>query len=173
MPVQIPINELVVDKRYVGRGRNANVGMWDGHHFLVISEKFEDHVIKREPYYTAETGCFQPFAVVDEGVVVEPFGTDIWDKHYGRRLEFGMNQEDPGNIRAKSVATRESESDTADLISQWKASIYLPDGVRSNVTLVLNADKTFLYEVTADHSQPDAPSGPKPVFGCMLHPKIC
>jgi len=90
MPRQIPITELVTGRWYVGRGRNGNVGLWDGSRFLVIGIKFDEHVIKREPYYGDEEGCFQPFAVVDEGVMVEPFGRVGWDKHYGRRLEFGV-----------------------------------------------------------------------------------
>jgi hypothetical protein len=73
----------------VGRGRNGNVGFWDGERFLVIGMKFE-YVIKNEPYYTDDCGCFQPFAMVDEGVMVEPFGKVGWDAHYGRRLEFGL-----------------------------------------------------------------------------------
>jgi hypothetical protein len=100
MPAPISVTELVPGKWYIGRGRNANVGLWNGHHFLVIGEKFDDYVIKQEPYYTAETGCFQPFAALDEGVMIEPFGTIGWDKHYGKRLEFGLSQEDPGNIHS-------------------------------------------------------------------------
>jgi hypothetical protein len=91
MPEQIPISDLVKGKWYVGRGRNGNVGYWDGKHFLVIAEKFDDYVIKFEPYYEEKTGCFQPFGVVDEGVMVEPFGTTIWQGHYGRRMEFGSS----------------------------------------------------------------------------------
>ena len=83
---------MIIGKWYVGRGRNGNVGLWNGTYFLVIAEKFDEYVIKHEPYYTDDYGCFQPFAVIDEGTMVEPFGKTIWDKHYGRRLEFGMPQ---------------------------------------------------------------------------------
>jgi hypothetical protein len=67
MAEQIPITDLIIEKWYVGRGRNGNVGFWDGNRFLVIGEKLGEYVIKSEPYYTEETGCFQPFAIVDEG----------------------------------------------------------------------------------------------------------
>jgi hypothetical protein len=86
---QIPHEELAVGRWYVGRGRNGNVGQWDGTYFLVIAEKFDRLVVKREPYYTEESGCFQPFALVDEGQMIEPFGKFGWDAHYGRKVAFG------------------------------------------------------------------------------------
>jgi hypothetical protein len=90
MPEQIPLSDLIVGRWHVGRGRNGNVGMWDGTHFLTITRKIEDWVVKLEPYYTSETGTFQPFTIIDEGVMVAPFGKVLyWDKHYGRRMEFG------------------------------------------------------------------------------------
>src|SRR5437763_16214222 len=92
MAEQIPLNQLVRGKWYVGRGRNGNVGKWDGQCFLVAAEKFDDYVVKQEPYYEANWGCFQPFAVIDEGVVTEPLGRVGWDKHYGRRAEFGASK---------------------------------------------------------------------------------
>jgi len=91
MAEQIPITQLVKGKWYVGRGRNGNVGLWNGNRFLVICEKFDDYVIKQEPYYAEEEGCFQPFSTIDEGVMIEPFGKVGWDKHYGRRMEFGKS----------------------------------------------------------------------------------
>ncbi len=89
MAEQIPIDQLITDKWYVGRGRNSNIGLWNGSRFLVICEKFDDYVVKKEPYYREEDGCFQPFLMIDEGEMVESFGKTGWDKHYGRRLEFG------------------------------------------------------------------------------------
>lgn len=86
MAVQIPISELQIGKWYVGRGRNGNVGLWNGVYFLVIAEKNNEYVIKHEPYYSDVSGCFQPFVLVDEGVMVESFGKIGWDKHYGRRM---------------------------------------------------------------------------------------
>jgi len=106
MPTQIPITDLVKGRWYVGRGRNGNVGFWDGDCFLVIGMKFE-YVIKNEPYYTEETGCFQPFAMVDEGVMVEPFGKSGWDLHYGRRVEFGMGHQKHALESLRGPAHRE------------------------------------------------------------------
>jgi hypothetical protein len=60
-----------------------DLGSW------VICEKFDDYVVKKEPYYREEDGCFQPFLMIDEGEMVESFGRIGWDKHYGRRMEFG------------------------------------------------------------------------------------
>lgn len=98
MAEQIPIEDLVKGKWYVGRGRRGNVALWNGERFLTIGDWFGEPIVKVEPYYGPDEGCFQPFALVDEGVIVEPFGRMGWDRHYGRRLEFGQG-EDPGNIR--------------------------------------------------------------------------
>ena len=62
-----------------------------------MREKFGDYVIKHEPYYTADCGCFQPFALLDEGMTVEPFGKVGWDRPYGRRVEF-LGRTDSGKI---------------------------------------------------------------------------
>ncbi len=84
----IPFEHLKVDTWYVGRGRNGNVGLWDGRFFLVIGEKFGQSVIKQEPCYTDESGCFQPFLAIYEGRMIEPFGRSGWDAHYGRKIMF-------------------------------------------------------------------------------------
>ncbi|MFH0752275.1 MAG: hypothetical protein V1914_01630 [archaeon] len=92
---QILREDLVVGKWYVGRGRNSNVGYWDGNNFLTIGFKFDRPNVKVEGYYLEDDGrtelfnlgCFQPFLEVDEGEMVEPFGTVAWDKHYGKTLE--------------------------------------------------------------------------------------
>ena len=97
MPEQIPLEQLAKGRYYVGRGRNGNVGAWDGRYFLVVRAKFDEYTLKHERYYTEELGTFQPFALIDEGVMVEPFGKLFWDEHYGRRLEF-MGQVDPKAI---------------------------------------------------------------------------
>lgn len=86
----IPLEHLKVDTWYVGRGRNGNVGLWNGRFFLVIGEKREQSVIKKEPYYTDESGCFQPFLAINEGRMVEPFGRLAWDAHYGRKMAFEL-----------------------------------------------------------------------------------
>ena len=64
---QIPRCQLEIGRWYVGRGRNANVAQWDGKHFLTIAEKCGSMVVKKEGYYEAEYGCFQPFLLIDEG----------------------------------------------------------------------------------------------------------
>lgn len=96
---QIPRSELQVGTWYVGRGRNSNIGRWDGEYFLLIAEAgvrtgpgprdwTSSAVIKREPYYTAEEGCFQPFRRIDEGEIAEPLGPAGWDAHYGSSMIF-------------------------------------------------------------------------------------
>ena len=77
---------------YVGRGRNGNVGLWNGQNFLVIGEKFGSYVIKEEPYFVEPSGCFQPFREIDEGRMVQPFGRTGWDAHYGHRMTFGLGE---------------------------------------------------------------------------------
>ena len=84
--IQIPLEELVAGRYYVGRGRHANVGLWTGRCFLTIGEKLGRDVVKQEPYYTKEMGCFQPFAPLDEGWTLETVGTGGWDKHYARAV---------------------------------------------------------------------------------------
>lgn len=97
---QIPFSELSVGAWYVGRGRNSNIGQWDGEYFLVLAGQglkagpgptdwTNVKAIKREPYYTAHEGCFQPFRRIDEGEMVKPFGQVGWDAHYGELMRFG------------------------------------------------------------------------------------
>ena len=82
----LPKEQLIRGRWYVGRGRNANVALWDGEDFLTIGDEGGEMVVKREPYYEQESGCFQPFLLVEEGMV-EPFGKFGWDAHYGPSLE--------------------------------------------------------------------------------------
>ena len=74
---QIPMEQLETGRWYVGRGRNGNVGLWNGDCFLVIGRegvkvsavplKWENRwVIKQEPYFTESSGCFQPFAAIND-----------------------------------------------------------------------------------------------------------
>ena len=83
---QIPKNNLIKDRWYLGRGRNSNVGYWDGKNFLVIGLKFNEPVMKQEGYYEKDFGCFQPFMLIQEGEMIEPFGKVGWDKNYGKTL---------------------------------------------------------------------------------------
>ena len=96
---QIPINNLEVGKWYIGRGRNCNIGQWNGDSFNVITEcmLYNGNVatvqetrpdIKFEPYYTEDEGCFQPFMMIDEGEMIKPFGSKGWDAHYGQEMVF-------------------------------------------------------------------------------------
>ncbi|KON81238.1 hypothetical protein PA01_06115 [Azoarcus sp. PA01] len=98
--VQVPLSDLRLGSWYVGRGRNGNVGLWDGTDFRVIArvgiktgpgprDWTTEWGIKREPYYGETEGCFQPFCRIDEGQIVEPFGELGWDAHYGRSLLLG------------------------------------------------------------------------------------
>ena len=80
-------DQLIPQRWYVGRGRTSNVALWDGENFLTIADKGGQMVVKVEPYYEAESGCFQPFLLVDEGRMIEPFGNSGWDAHYGKTLE--------------------------------------------------------------------------------------
>jgi len=92
---QIPLNCLTEGRWYVGRGRNSNVGFWDGKFFLVIGFKIDSWRIKREPYYTNESGCFQPFLMIDEGQVLKTMG----GKRLGcsLRAKNGISRGDIGN----------------------------------------------------------------------------
>lgn len=94
---QIPEHELIIDRWYLGRGRNSNIGQWTGKYFLVIAGTrtdqgpdtgLIDRAIKQEPLYTNETGCFQPFVLLDEGRITAPFGKSRWDTHYGSKLQW-------------------------------------------------------------------------------------
>jgi hypothetical protein len=91
MPIILsPIEGYDLEKNrwYVGRGRNGNVGLWDGESFLVIGSKFGHNLIKYESLYTNESGTFQPFMRIDEGIMIESFGKIGWDAHYGRLISF-------------------------------------------------------------------------------------
>ena len=112
---------------YIGRGRNVNVGLWDGETFLVIAqlgrltgksgkEKWRTETgIKYEPYFDDSQGVhhqdedgndvhclgtFQPFLKISEGLVTEDFGTDNSDTSYGygKLVEF-QNIETWNNIQ--------------------------------------------------------------------------
>src|SRR5262249_668435 len=124
----------------VGRGRNGNVGLWDGQCFLVIAEKFDDYVVKHESYFTEDWGCFQPFAMVDEGAMAEPFGKVGWDKHYGRRREV---------VRQASGTVQAGLADS-ELVGTWMATAYRSDGSRVDYLLALNADRSF-HRRLCDH----------------------
>ena len=92
---QITRSALVPGGWYVGRGRNANIGLWDGQDFLVLAEISKkigpgpkdwakEWGVKREPYSEADNGCFQPFKVVDMGAVSVPMG----ERNYALAMRF-------------------------------------------------------------------------------------
>jgi len=88
---QIPEDKLIVNRWYVGRGRNGNIAKWvqigPRKTFLTIGETFKHPNLKDEGYYDPASGCFQPFALIEEGTVVEPVGTEPgWDRHYAKVL---------------------------------------------------------------------------------------
>jgi hypothetical protein len=85
----VQIDLLIKDTWYVGRGRNANLGLWDGDWFLVLAKKFDQYVIKREDYYTATWGTFQPFMplLFDKGSVFE---RGKHDRPYCEKLVFDL-----------------------------------------------------------------------------------
>ena len=107
---QIPQDQLIEGRWYVGRGRNANVALWGrigkppGGRltFMTVGFTFHNPVIKDEGYWLDERevaqtadkkliayGCFQPFMLIDEGTVVEAVGTEPgWDTHYAREMAF-------------------------------------------------------------------------------------
>ena len=86
---QIPKSKLIKYRWYLGRGRNNNIGFWDGTDFLTVGYKgFWD--IQGEPYYTKKAGCFQPFLLIDEGKIIS-FGKSGWDSHYGKELIVDKN----------------------------------------------------------------------------------
>lgn len=106
---QINKKKLVKNRWYLGRGRNSNIGLWDGMNFLTLGRKFDQYALKKEPYYVRNEyiskhskneylhffdekslGCFQPFILIDEGKMIEPFGNTGWDKTYGRKLSVGL-----------------------------------------------------------------------------------
>lgn len=86
---KIPKDKLIKYRWYLGRGRNSNVGFWDGQYFLTIGYCGQ-WVIKDESYYTKTEGCFQPFLLIDEGEII-PFEKDGWNSHYGKGLITNKN----------------------------------------------------------------------------------
>lgn len=84
---QLPKEKLIKDRWYLGRGRNSNIAYWDGQVFITLGLEMNIPRIKIEEYYTEKEGCFQPFHLIDEGEIIEPFGNKGWDKHYGKTLK--------------------------------------------------------------------------------------
>lgn len=85
---QIPRHQLRRWSWYAGRGRNGNVGMWNGEEFLVVTATLRPS-IKQEPYFDADGGCFQPFLRIDEGEVLEPFREQELETPYATDMVYG------------------------------------------------------------------------------------
>lgn len=128
-------DQLITDRWYVGRGRNGNVACWDGENFLTVSYKFDEPTVKIEPYYEADSGCFQPFLLVDEGQMIEPFGKFGWDAHYGKTLELPSPDASPSNVfsgadklggsgeRGQSGLTRSMNNRPAKINIYWRRAL--------------------------------------------------
>lgn len=101
---QIPRHQLRRWSWYAGRGRNGNVGLWNGEEFLVVTATLRPS-IKQEPYFDADGGCFQPFLRIDEGVVRQPFVEQGMETPYAVDVAYGEQCAD--NFEALlSVAAR-------------------------------------------------------------------
>ena len=83
---QIDKKKLIINRWYLGRGRNSNIGFWTGEVFLTLGFKIDQWRIKEEEFYHEKEGCFQPFLLLDEGKVIEPTGESPWEAHYAKKL---------------------------------------------------------------------------------------
>jgi len=83
---RIPKAKLKKDSWYLSRGRNSNIGYWNGKYFLTMGFTFENPRIKSEPYYETRSGCFQPFKIIQEGEIALPYRTNK-TKPYGKILK--------------------------------------------------------------------------------------
>jgi len=61
---QIPKKDLIKGRWYSGKGRNSDVGLWDGEYFQTIGLKFDVPVVKFEGYYGKNSGCFKPYKII-------------------------------------------------------------------------------------------------------------
>lgn len=85
---QIPRTQMRRWCWYAGRGRNGNVGLWNGEEFLVMTATLRPSV-KQEPYFDADGGCFQPFLRIDEGLVRQPFVEQGMETPYAVEMAYG------------------------------------------------------------------------------------
>lgn len=100
---QIPEDQLIEGRWYVGRGRNANVALWGRRAgrltFLTVGFTYQRPTIKDEGYYMDERplgksadkvlmsyGCFQPFLLIEEGDITVPVDHGV-NKHYAKVLK--------------------------------------------------------------------------------------
>jgi len=92
---QIQRELLIIGRWYIGRGRNSNIGQWNGKSFTVLAECMvytgsvatvteSRPCIKHEPYFTENEGCFQPFLLIDEGEIIDPIDNSTL---YGSKIK--------------------------------------------------------------------------------------
>lgn len=100
MYTMIGKDQLDTGTYYLGRGRNGNIGLWDGEAFLVtclvprrtltddgkITYTGQRAELKREGHFSDDGGCFQPFVAVNEGEVV-PYTDERDERPYGEFLQ--------------------------------------------------------------------------------------
>lgn len=145
---QIPIAALESGQWYIGRGRNGNVGVWDSELEcfqvlakvgLKIGPGSRDWVqkwgIKQEPYFTTDSGCFQPFLLVDNGVAHELLKGSDGDRGYAKTLYFDHHLYETEQNICKCLADFE-ENNTMPIISMFYGIIirlYLIDNQHHNL----------------------------------------
>ena len=91
--------------------------------FLTIADKGGQMTIKVESYYEAEEGTFQPFLLVDEGKMIEPFGRHAWDAHYGKTLEIGATDRTEHQERLRSLLIKLQATDDQAELAELKKEI--------------------------------------------------
>ena len=66
-PRTIPIDQLIVGKIYKGRGRNFDIGEWDGTGFWGLRNKMGQIFRDKELHWDADDrfGTFQPYEEVE------------------------------------------------------------------------------------------------------------
>ena len=96
---QIQLINLEIGGWYIGRGRRANIGLWNGSSFTILAdcgvwagsvkESCEKKpCIKYEKYYTSENGSFQPFLKVDFGITINKTEENGFGGGYGKKVKF-------------------------------------------------------------------------------------
>ena len=97
----IPQKEMEEYRLYFGKGKGVYIAQWGPHDEFLTWEKrmISDFVVwengkinylgKLKEGMTAvpkKYGEFNPFKLINEGEMVEPFGPGAWDRHYGKKL---------------------------------------------------------------------------------------
>lgn len=96
---QIPFKDLEAGSWYIGRGRRANIGLWNGKTFSVLGDcgiwtgsvktiTKKEECIKHENYYTDKEGSFQPFLKIDFGETMNKIEENGFGGGYGNKIRF-------------------------------------------------------------------------------------